>query len=131
PAQRPGQADQGASKSSGRTKRRLALVGGGAAAIIAAGVALFALGGTGGSGSDAGRTGDAKAAESPAAAQSTPPPSPSASPSATPTASAAPPSRLDHERTDREPLAFQDVFPPQTIRRGGRADTPGRCARTL
>lgn len=126
PAQRPGQADQGASKSSGRTKRRLALVGGGAAAIIAAGVALFALGGTGGSGSDAGRTGDAKAAESPAAAQSTPPPSPSASPSATPTASAAPPSRIDHERTDREPLAFQDVFPTKTIRLGGRTYTRDR-----
>lgn len=126
PAQRPGQADQGASKSSGRTKRRLALVGGGAAAIIAAGVALFALGGTGGSGSDAGRTGDAKAAESPAAAQSTPPPSPAASPSATPTASAAPPSRIDHERTDREPLAFQDVFPTKTIRLGGRTYTRDR-----
>lgn len=126
PAQRPGQADQGASKSSGRTKRRLALVGGGAAAIIAAGVALFAIGGTGGSGSDAGRTGDAKAAESPAAAQSTPPPSPAASPSATPTASAAPPSRIDHERTDREPLAFQDVFPTKTIRLGGRTYTRDR-----
>ncbi|TQM71618.1 hypothetical protein FHX41_5387 [Actinomadura hallensis] len=126
PAQRPGQADQGASKSSGRTKRRLALVGGGAAAIIAAGVALFAIGGTGGSGSDAGRTGDAKAAESPAAAQSTPPPSPAASPSAAPTASAAPPSRIDHERTDREPLAFQDVFPTKTIRLGGRTYTRDR-----
>ncbi|MFS2294505.1 MAG: hypothetical protein FWJ90_17720 [Actinomadura sp.] len=122
PAQ-PGQPGQGAAKGSGRTKRRLALVGGGAAAILAAGVALFAIGGTGGSGSDAGRTGDAKAVESPAPAESTPP---AASPSVTPPASAGPPSRIDNERTDRAPLAFKDVFPTKTIRLGGRTYTRDR-----
>ncbi|WP_165965924.1 hypothetical protein, partial [Actinomadura sp. 7K534] len=48
-----------------------------------------------------------------------------ATPSPAPSA-AGPPSRIDNERTDREPLAFQDVFPTETIKLGGRTYTRDR-----
>ena len=104
----------------GRAKRRLMLVGGGAAAILAAAVALFVVGGGDGGGE---RSGHAKAVESPAG---TPSPSPSASASPSEPASSGRPSRIDHEKTDPQPLAFEDVFPTTTITLGGRTYTRDR-----
>ncbi|XRQ06134.1 hypothetical protein ACN3XK_57880 [Actinomadura welshii] len=109
----------GSGERGGSGKRRTLLIGGGAAAILAAAAALFAFGGTDSDGGAA----EAKPAESPAAVQ----PTPAATPSPTaPTAAAGPPSRIDNEKTDREPLAFRDVFPTETIALGGRTYTRDR-----
>lgn len=119
PPGQPAQDAQGAPK--GRyNKRRPLLIGGGAAVVLAAAVALFAIGGTG---SDGDQSEDANAAESPAAAQSSPAATPS--PTASPTPSGKPAS-IDDERTDPKPLAFRDVFPTGVVKLGGRTYTRDR-----
>lgn len=101
--------------ASGGNWRRVALIGGGAAVVLAAAIALFAVGGSG----PGGKTeGEARKAAQPSAE-----PVPSAP--ATPTRSAAP-VNIANEKTDPKDLAFRDVFPDAALRLGGRTYTRDR-----
>ncbi|QXJ23707.1 hypothetical protein AGRA3207_004901 [Actinomadura graeca] len=93
-----------APKAAPSGKRRPMMIGGGAAAVLAAVVALFTLGGTG-AGDDA-KGGSAQ------------PPVKSSAPVPAPPAPA--PVDITDEKNDTKGLEFTEVFPEGTIRLGGR-----------
>ncbi|MFV2173908.1 hypothetical protein ACFHW3_12410, partial [Actinomadura sp. LOL_011] len=122
PPQPPGPAQGGTDGASPRPakkagNRRTLLIGGGAAAVLVAGIALFALGGTGSSDDGATR----KAAERPATPSAPPPTQPGQAPPPPAPNPDPNPSKIDNERTDPAQLEFSEVFPNPTISLGGHA----------
>ncbi|MFF4238522.1 hypothetical protein ACFYYL_21845 [Actinomadura geliboluensis] len=115
PPGRPPQGAPGTGAAGGRNKRRTVLIGAGAAVVLAAGIALFTLGGTEPSSEDGAR----KAAEPSAA------PAPSSAAPAEPSPATGPANIAD-EKTDPEDLTFRDVFPQVVVKLGGRTYTRDR-----
>ncbi|MDL4821641.1 hypothetical protein [Actinomadura opuntiae] len=91
----------------GAGRRRLVLVGGGAAVVLAALVALFAVGGTGSKGDGATRkdAGPSHVAAPPPAANTPPKPKPV---------------DINDERTDPKDLSFTEAFPDPSVDLGER-----------